>query len=102
MKPLSPTKALAKVDVTLITRHGLWLLTTSHELFVSFVDFPQFQNVPPLHLKHVAQLHSDILYWPDLHIEIPVKHVRCFPLTGAKSHPPRRSGRQTKTRSVTI
>lgn len=101
MKPLSPNKVLSIVDVTLISRHGLWLLTSNSELFVSFVDFPQFQNVPPLHLKHVAQLHSDILYWPDLHIEIPVKQVRCFPLTGAKPHPPSRSRRQTKTRSVT-
>jgi hypothetical protein len=102
MKPISPNRVLSKVEVTLITRHGLWLLTTNRELFVSFIEFPQFRNVPSIKLKHVAQLHSDILYWPDLHIEIPVKHVRCFPLTCVKPHPPRRSGRQTKARSVTV
>ncbi len=102
MKPLSPNKVLSKLDVTLITRHGLWLLTTSRELFVSFIDFPQFRNVPSIKLKHVAQLHSDILYWPDLNVEIPVKYVRCFPLVSPKPHPSRRSGRQAKTRSATV
>ncbi len=102
MKTLIQSKTLSKVGVTLISRHGLWLLTNNSELFVSFIDFPQFRNVPSIKLKHVAQLHSDILYWPDLNIEIPLKRVRCFPLTCVKPHPPRRSGRQAKTRSVTV
>ncbi|MDH4154136.1 MAG: DUF2442 domain-containing protein [Nitrospira sp.] len=99
MKTLIPSKTLSRVEVTYISTHGLWLLTNSSELFVSFADFPQFRNISSIKLKHVAQLHSDILYWPDLNIEIPVKRIRCFPLVSAKPYPTRRSARQAKTRS---
>ncbi|HRI37273.1 MAG TPA: DUF2442 domain-containing protein [Nitrospira sp.] len=101
MKPLIQRKTDSKVNVTLISTHGLWLLTNNSELFVSFLEFPQFRSASSVKLKHVVQLHSDILYWPDLNTEIPVKRVRCFPLTFAKPHPSRQSIRRAKTRSVT-
>jgi hypothetical protein len=87
MKPLIQGNSLSPVDVTLISAHGFWLLTNSSELFVSFVDFPQFRTATSSKLRHVAQLHPDILYWPDLGIEISVKRVRCFPLDSVKPNP---------------
>jgi len=102
MKALIQSKTFSRAEVTHISTHGLWLLTNNSELFVSFIDFPQFRNVSSIKLKHVVQLHSDILYWPDLNIEIPVKHTRCFPLVSAKPCPTKRSCRQAETRSVTV
>lgn len=101
MRTLIQGKTLPRVEVTHISTHGLWLLTDNSELFVSLSEFPQFRNVSSIKLTHVTHLHSDMLYWPDLNIEIPVKRVRCFPLVSTKLHRPRRSGRQTKPRSVT-
>ncbi len=102
MKPLIQGNPFSRVDVTHISTHGLWLLTNSRELFVSFVDFPQFQTTSSSKLKHVIQLHSGCLYWPDLGVEIPVKRVRCFPLVSAKPRPILRAGRPTHPRSVTV
>ncbi|MFO0698387.1 MAG: DUF2442 domain-containing protein [Nitrospira sp.] len=101
MKPRIHGNNLSRVEVTHISPYGLWLLTNSSEFFVSFIDFPQFRTASSSKLKHVAQLHREILYWPDLDIQIPVNRVRCFPLGSVKPRPPRCSGRQTKTRSAT-
>ena len=62
MKLLIQSQNLSRVDVTHVSTHGLWLLTNNHELFVSFIDFPQFRTAVSSKLKHVTQLHSDILY----------------------------------------
>lgn len=102
MKTLSQGKTLSRVEVTHISTYGLWLLTDSSELFVSFIDFPSFRKISSIKLTHVVQLHSDMLYWPDLNIEIPVKGLRCFPLASAELHRARRSGRQTKPRAVAV
>ncbi|MBS0153790.1 MAG: hypothetical protein JSS38_04300 [Nitrospira sp.] len=102
MKRLLQSNALSRVDVTHISTHGIWLLTTTSELFVSFIDFPKFRTASSSSLMHVARLHPDSLYWPDLDIEIPIKHVRCFPLAAPKLHPIKRSGLQTKTKFVAV
>ncbi|HMS82875.1 MAG TPA: DUF2442 domain-containing protein [Nitrospira sp.] len=96
MKPLILGNNLSRVDVTFISTHGFWLLTNSNELFVSFLDFPQFRTASSSRLKRVARLNPDILYWPDLDIEIPIKHVRSFPLESTRPRPTRRSRRQAK------
>lgn len=99
MKPPIQNNTPSRVGVTFISTHGFWLLTASSELFVSFLDFPQFRSVSSSKLKHVAQLHPGILHWPDLKIEISIKHVRCFPLESTKPRPTTRSRRQAQTRS---
>ncbi len=100
MKSLILGKNLSRVDVTHISTHGLWLLTHNSEIFVSFIDFPQFRTAAALKLKRVTQLPPNILYWPDLNIEIPVTQVRCFPLEFPKPRPALRSRRPAKARSV--
>ncbi len=100
MNTLIQGKKLSNVEVTHISTHGLWLLTNNNELFVSFIDFPRFRTAISSALKHVIRLHADILYWPTLDIEIPVKHVRRFPLVSAKPRSTRRSSQQLNTRSV--
>jgi hypothetical protein len=102
MKTFIQGKNFGRVDVTYLSPHGLWLLANDSEIFVSFIDFPQLRTASPSKLKHVVRLRSDILYWPDLHIEIPVKHVRCFPLLSVKPYPTIRSNRQGKTRPIAV
>lgn len=96
MNALTRGKPLSRAAVTHLSTHGLWLLTNTCEIFVSFIDFPRLRAASAAKLKRVAQLQADSLYWPDLNIEIPVKQVRCFPLISVKPRPIRRSGRQAK------
>lgn len=55
--------------ITSIERDGFWLLTSEGEYFISFADYPDFQNAT------VAQIHNfkssyDGFHWPDLDIDI--------------------------------
>jgi len=67
--------------ITNIERDGFWLLTSEGEYFISFADYPDFQNAT------VAQIHNfswsyDGFHWPDLDIDIELevlKHPEQFP-----------------------
>jgi hypothetical protein len=97
MRSVIPGKDCSGVEVTHITKHGLWLLTRDNELFISFKEFPQFQDASVSKIMNVTQPTPDYLYWPDLDRELAVKSVRCFPLMSSQSSPTTRSGRQAKT-----
>jgi len=70
-----------EVIVTNIERDGFWLLTSEGEYFISFADYPDFQDAT------VAQIHNfrasyDGVHWPELDIDIELealKHPEQFP-----------------------
>jgi hypothetical protein len=97
MRSIIPDKNFLGVEVTHITKHGLWLLAGDNELFISFKEFPHFQDATVSEIMNVTQPTPDYLYWPDLDKELAVKSVRCFPLVSNKPRPTIRSGRQAKT-----
>ena len=69
--------------VTNIEKDGFLLLTSEGEYFVSFADYPDFQNAT------VAQIHNfksspDGFHWPDLDIDIELdalKYPERYPKT---------------------
>ncbi len=78
-----------EVEVTQISKHGIWLLLTNRELFLSFQDFPWFKNSPVSAIHNVILLSPDHLYWPDLDIDLAVEsigHPERFPLI-ARANP---------------
>jgi hypothetical protein len=85
MKAIFPIKGLSEVEVTNITKHGIWLLTKDHEIFVAFKEFPQFQDASVSKLMKVEQPNSSYLRWPDLDIDLPVESFRCFPIVSKKT-----------------
>lgn len=97
MKSSTLGKAISGVEVTHITKHGIWLVTRDHELFISFKEFPWFQDATVRKLMKVEQRTPTCLHWPDLDIDLGVEAIRCFPLMSTKSFPAARSDRQTKT-----
>ena len=97
MKPITPDTSFSGVEVTNINRHGLWLLTNDHELFISFNEFPRFRDAPLSHIMRVERLTAGMLHWPHLGMVLPVGSVRCFPLVPSKPRPTTRLGRQAKT-----
>ncbi|MBX3303457.1 MAG: DUF2442 domain-containing protein [Nitrospira sp.] len=99
MKSIIHSKDMTGIEVTNITKHGLWLLTRDHELFISFKEFPQFQDASVSKIMKIEQPNPNVLHWPDLGIELAVESVRCFPLVSKQSFSTPRSGRQAKTRT---
>lgn len=77
------------VEVTNVSRHGLWLLVGDEELFLPFEHFPWFRDASIEKISVVERQTADHLYWPLLDIDVSVESVRtpdAFPLI-AKTQP---------------
>ena len=71
------------LEVTNISRHGFWILLDEKELFLSFQDFPWFQDAPIGAILKVERLSATHLYWPNLDVDLHVdsiEHPDQFPL----------------------
>lgn len=71
------------VEVTHISKHGIWLLLEDRELFMAFDNFPWFRNAPVGAIQDVQWPHPRHLYWPQLDIDLAVdsvEHPEQFPL----------------------
>ena len=71
------------VEVTHISKNGLWLLLGHEELFVPFTEFPWFKTVTVEKILHVEWPKPNHLYWPELDIDLAVESIRdpkLFPL----------------------
>ncbi len=68
----SSTRGLSTsdVEVTHISSHGVWLLANGRELFLSFEDFPWFQDAPVGEILNVEQPSAGHFFWPDLDIDL--------------------------------
>lgn len=64
------------VEITNISRHGLWLLIGDEELFLPFRDFPWFQEAPVAAVLHVEMAGPDHLSWPDIDVDLSVDSIR--------------------------
>ena len=70
---MKSSKALgnnASVEVTHISRTGVWLLVRDRELFMSYEDFPWFKDAPVGKILNVEEPHPDHFSWPDLDIDL--------------------------------
>lgn len=73
----------SEVEVTQISRHGIWLLLQEEEHFLSFENFPWFKDAPVFFIHNVELLNEHHLYWPDLDVDVAVEsitHTEQFPL----------------------
>jgi hypothetical protein len=101
MEFITQGKGISEIEVINISKHGIWLATRDQELFISFEEFPWFQDATVRRLMHVEQPTPTCLHWPDLAIDLAVQSVRCFPLLSQTSRPTTRSSRQAKTEPIT-
>ena len=78
-----PGTSTFPVEVTNVSRNGLWLLVADEELFVPFVHFPWFRDASIEKISVVERHTADHLYWPLLDIDLSVESIRnpdAFPL----------------------
>jgi len=70
-------------EVTNVSAHGLWLLSSGKELFMSYEDFPWFKNAPIGEVLNVEEPTPGHFYWPDLDVDIgleTIENPERFPL----------------------
>ncbi len=63
------------IEVTHISKHGLWLLIGERELFMPHDDFPWFKNAPIGSVLNVIQQNEGHFYWPDLDVDLSIESI---------------------------
>lgn len=83
MKSETLGRDTSEVEVTQISKHGIWLLLEDKEHFLSFNNFPWFKDAAVSAIHNVEVLNEHHLYWPDLDVDLAVEsiaHPEKFPL----------------------
>ena len=104
MKSAALGPSTSAVEVTNVSPHGFWLLIEEHELFVSFKDFPWFQDASIREISRVELPSPHHLYWPDLDIDLAVdslRHPERYPLISQLQPPKRTRARARAVRKRT-
>ncbi len=112
MRSAARGKSTSAVEVTNVSKHGFWLWLAEREHFLSFKQFPWFEDVSIGELCNVELPSPHHLYWPDLDVDLAVEsieHPESFPLVSrtrpikrlqatAASRPVHRRGRASSPR----
>lgn len=70
------------VEVTQITRHGVWLLAHGKELFIPYDEFPWFREQPRKAVMNVEEPAPGHFRWPDIDVDLTaeiIEHPERFP-----------------------
>ena len=74
-------RTLASVEN--ITPSGIWLLIKEKEYFLSYQNYPYFQDRSIKQIQDVRLLHDVHLYWPALDVDLEIdnfEHPERYPL----------------------
>jgi len=78
----------SQVEVTNISRHGLWLLIDDEELFLPFDEFPWFKDASVQAVLNVQRQGPEHLHWPALDVDLTldsIRHPEKYPLVSKRS-----------------
>ncbi len=64
------------VEVTNISKYGLWILVGDEELYLPFKDFPWFRDAAVSAVLHVDIHGTEHLSWPELDIDLTLDSIR--------------------------
>ena len=70
MNSLAPGKNTSAVEVTNISAHGVWILIRDREFFMSYEDFPWFEDQTVKTITNVQEQSLGNFHWPDLDIDL--------------------------------
>jgi len=65
----------SEVEVTQISKHGIWLLLHEKEHFLSFENFPWFRSASVSAIQNIELLNEHHLYWSELDIDLAVESI---------------------------
>jgi hypothetical protein len=63
------------VSVENITPFGIWLFVKGREYFLSYKDYPYFQDQTLKSIQSVQLLHDYHLYWPELDVDLEIDNL---------------------------
>lgn len=66
----------SEVEVTQISKHGIWLLIGEKEYFLSFENFPWFRDASVAAIQNIELLNEQHLYWPELDVDLAVESIQ--------------------------
>jgi hypothetical protein len=93
------------VSVENITPLGIWLFVKGKEYFLSYQDYPYFQDQTLSSIQDVQLLHGFHLYWPRLDVDLEIdnlEHPEKYPLRSATaSHAKNKSSRRAARKAGT-
>jgi len=75
MKSAMRGPSTSPVEVSNVSPHGFWLFVGDREMFVSFKDFPWFQDASVRQIANVELPSPHHLYWPDLDVDLAVESI---------------------------
>jgi uncharacterized protein DUF2442 len=75
MKSETLGTSTSEVEVTQISKHGIWLLLQEKEHFLSFENFPWFKDASVSAIQNVEILNEHHLYWPDMDVDLAVESI---------------------------
>ena len=76
MSSLTHGKNTSETEVTHISAHGVWLLTSNgKELFMSYEDFPWFLDQTIKVVCNVEEQFPGHFYWPDIDVDLSEKII---------------------------
>ena len=70
-------------EVTHVSSHGIWLLSSGQEHFLSYEDFPWFKEAPIGKVLNIEEVSPGHFHWPDLDIDLgldTIEHPEKYPL----------------------
>jgi hypothetical protein len=73
----------SEVEVTNISRNGLWLLVGDEELFLAVDEFPWFKDASVQAILNVERQGPDHLHWPAIDVDLAldsIRHPEKYPL----------------------
>ena len=79
----APGKSISPIEVTNISRHGIWLLSHEREQFMSYEEFPWFRDASVGQILNVREVSPGHFHWPDLDVDLTaemIEHPARFPL----------------------
>lgn len=71
------------IEISLVSKHGFWILIDDEELFLAYADFPWFKSATIEQITSVERPSTDHLYWPNLDVDLSLESIRnpnLFPL----------------------
>jgi Protein of unknown function (DUF2442) len=83
MKSETHGTGTSEVEVTHISKHGLWIMLDGKEFCLPFDKFPWFRTATVSAILNVELPQPHHLYWPDLDVDLAVEsieHPERFPL----------------------
>ena len=58
-----------------ITPFGIWLFVNENEYFLSYEEYPYFENQTLNGILNIQLLHGCHLYWPDLDVDLEIDNL---------------------------